>query len=106
MVVAELVEQLLPTQEIRGLNPVIGNFIYYQLYLNDWKDENKEKEAGNGPTKTYLAAQVSNCLFTTTLNKILRIGTWYNFDDDLNTKQYQIGQASAYFTQKNEIYFQ
>ena len=37
---AQLVEWLLPTPEIRGLNPVIGNTIYYQLYL---KDENKEK---------------------------------------------------------------
>ena len=34
----------------RGSNPVIGKiywtFDYYQLY---WRDENKEKEAGNGP---------------------------------------------------------
>ena len=47
---AQLVEQLLLTPEVRGLNPVIGeilmNIVYCQLYR---KDENKEKEAGNGP---------------------------------------------------------
>ena len=50
-VVTQLVERLLPTPEVRGSNPVIGKllyetFVYCQLY---WKDENKEKEAGNGP---------------------------------------------------------
>ena len=28
-----LVEWSLPTPEIRGLDPIIGNIIYYQLYL-------------------------------------------------------------------------
>ena len=53
VVVAQLVERLLPIPEVRGSNPVIGNnlyiehlFIYCQLC---WKDENKEKEAGYGP---------------------------------------------------------
>ena len=32
VVVAQLVELLLPTPEIQGSNPVINNFIYYQLY--------------------------------------------------------------------------
>ena len=34
----------LPTSEIRGSNPVVGEilFITYQLY---WKDDNKEKRA-------------------------------------------------------------
>ena len=31
MVVVQLVEQLLLTIGIHGLNPVIGNFIYFQL---------------------------------------------------------------------------
>ena len=46
VVVAQLVERSLPTPEIRGSNPNIG-----KLYLPivHWKDENKEKEAGNGP---------------------------------------------------------
>ena len=40
-----------PTPEVHGSNPVIskllyGTFVYCQLY---WKDENKQKEAGNGP---------------------------------------------------------
>ena len=30
-VVAQLIERLLPTAEIRGSNSVIGKFIYYQL---------------------------------------------------------------------------
>ena len=51
VVVVQLVERSLPTAEVRGSNPVIGKllyrtFIYCQLY---WKDENKEKEAENGP---------------------------------------------------------
>ena len=32
VVVAQLVEWLLPTPEIPGLNPVIGNNVIYQLY--------------------------------------------------------------------------
>ena len=52
VVVAQLVEKSFPTPEVHGSKPVIGNFfigyffVYNQLYL---KDENKEKEVGNGP---------------------------------------------------------
>ena len=53
---AQLVERSLPIPEVRGSNPVIGKNLF--LYLNIcllstvyWKDENKEKEAGNGPFK-------------------------------------------------------
>ena len=50
VVVAQLVERSLLIPEVRGSNPVIGKiywiFVYCQLY---WKDENKEKEAGNDP---------------------------------------------------------
>ena len=48
VVVAQLVERSLPTPEIHSSNPNIG-----KLYLSmvHWKDENKEKEAGNGPLK-------------------------------------------------------
>ena len=40
--------------EVRGSNPVIGKKIIYILNICllstvYWKDENKEKEAGNGP---------------------------------------------------------
>ena len=53
LTVAQLAERSLPTAEVCGLNPVIGKFlyrtfIYCQMY---WKDENKEKEAGQGPFK-------------------------------------------------------
>ena len=51
--VAQLVEQLLPIPEVRGSNPVIGNKLFKlnicllpTVYRTD---ENKEKEAGNGP---------------------------------------------------------
>ena len=43
MVVAQLVEQSLPTPENRSLNPNIGKIL-------SRKDENKEREAGNGPS--------------------------------------------------------
>ena len=47
VVVAQLVEWSLQKPEVRGLNPVIGKiWMYYQMYR---KDENKVKEAGNGP---------------------------------------------------------
>ena len=53
MVVAQLVEQSLPLPEVCGLNPVIGKnlFILNICLLSTvyWKDENKEKEAGDGP---------------------------------------------------------
>ena len=52
MVVAQLVEQSLPTPEVRGSNPVIGKiYMYYQLY---WKDEIKEKRGRERPNfKTF-----------------------------------------------------
>ena len=49
MVVAQLVEQLRPTQEFRGINQVNSkNFIELLLTIV-LKDENQEKEAGNSP---------------------------------------------------------
>ena len=48
-VVAQLVEWLLPTPEIHGSNPNIDKVLSTNCNLNR-KDENKEKEAGNGPT--------------------------------------------------------
>ena len=49
--VAQLVERSLLTPEIGSSNPnIVKNFIY-QLYIEMEKDENKEKEAGNGPLK-------------------------------------------------------
>ena len=53
MVVAQLVERLLSKPEIRGSNPVIGKNLFISniclLSTVYWKDENKEKETGNGP---------------------------------------------------------
>ena len=50
VVVAQLVEQSLPTLDVRGSKPIFGKplnrtFMFCQLY---WKDKNKEKDAGNG----------------------------------------------------------
>ena len=47
MVVAQLVVRLLPIPENRGSNPVIGKILSANCIIK--KDENKEKEAGNGP---------------------------------------------------------
>ena len=49
-VVTQLVERLLPTPKVRGLNPVIGKIYIEQCLLSTYlKDENKEKEVVNGP---------------------------------------------------------
>ena len=51
-VVGWVVEWSLLTPEIRGSNRVIGNFIYFQLYLNcNEKTKINKKEAGIGPNK-------------------------------------------------------
>ena len=46
VVVAQLVERLLPTAEICSSNPVIGRFIYYQHLLLNLRrpDKNNVKE--------------------------------------------------------------
>ena len=44
MVVALLVERLLPTSEICGSNPVIGNIIYYRLYCINCVEKTKIKK--------------------------------------------------------------
>ena len=53
VVVAQLVEWLLPTPEVHSLNLVIGKLLYgtFAYCLLFRKDENKEKEVGNGPFK-------------------------------------------------------
>ena len=52
VVVAQLAERSIPTPEIRGSNPDIGNISnIFICQLLSRKDENKEKEAGNGPFK-------------------------------------------------------
>ena len=52
VVVAQLVERLLPTPEILRSNPVISKINLQSTILID---ENKEKEAVNGPLKTILS---------------------------------------------------
>ena len=50
VVVAQLAEQLLPTPENRGSNPVNRNFLYWMFIVNCVeKTTIKKREAGNGP---------------------------------------------------------
>ena len=49
--VAQLIEQLLPTAEILGLNSIIGNFY---LLLIVWWDKNKDKIGQIKDTKSKL----------------------------------------------------
>ena len=53
VVVAQLVERSLLIPEVGGSNPVIGkNWLISNICILStvyWKDENKEKEARNGP---------------------------------------------------------
>ena len=49
VVVAQLAEWSLPTSEIRGSNPDIGEILCTKMYNR--KHESKSKEAGNGPSK-------------------------------------------------------
>ena len=61
VVVAQLAERSLMIPEDPGSNPVIGNF-YLNIYLLLTvcrKDENKEKEAGNGDSFFYLPIFIS-----------------------------------------------
>ena len=54
VVVAQLVEQSLPTPEVRSSNPVIGKIYIEHLLSTVLKFEKtkiEEKEAGNGPFK-------------------------------------------------------
>ena len=59
----QLVEQLLPTQEIGGSNPIIGKIYLLSTVFKNmyWKDENNEKEAGNGPFKKTLMKMIRTC---------------------------------------------
>ena len=47
---AQLVERLLWTPEIRGSNPVIGKILSTNCTNKNRKDENQETVAGNGPS--------------------------------------------------------
>ena len=50
-----MAQRSFPTPEIRGSNPVISKFYSQSTVLKvGIKDENKEKEAWNGPVKKLL----------------------------------------------------
>ena len=53
----QLVEQLLPTPEVRGSNPVIGKIYNDHLFTVSFieKTKNKEKDARNGQLLTRCA---------------------------------------------------
>ena len=48
VVVAQLAERSVPTPEIRGSNPNIGNKLFRICQLQLRKDENKIKKTGRG----------------------------------------------------------
>ena len=48
MVVAEMVEQLLPNPEVYSSNPISKVTEQFSAYYNLQKSKIKEKEAGNG----------------------------------------------------------
>ena len=61
VVVVQLVELSLPPPEISSSIPLIGKFYLPSTVLNlNWKDENKEKEAENGPLGKWLQWRDSN----------------------------------------------
>ena len=45
-----MVEQSLPTPEIRVSNSNIGKILFTNCTIKNTKDRSKEKEAGNGPS--------------------------------------------------------
>ena len=52
---AQLAKRWLLSPEIRRSNPDIGNYLQIKLSTDCRKDENKQKEAENGPFKKNLA---------------------------------------------------
>ena len=55
VVVAQSVENSIPTVEIRRLNPVIGKFYLLSTVTNQyWRDKKKEKEAWNDQSEKLL----------------------------------------------------
>ena len=67
MVVAQLAEQSHLRPEIRGSISNIGKFI--PTNCKNWKDENKEKEAGNGPSLNKSVLNINKLIFTLTKGK-------------------------------------
>ena len=74
VVVAQLVDRSLPIQEVRGSNPVISKklFILNICLLSTvyWKDENKEKEAGNSQKMLKICFRIVTILNGTKRNEI------------------------------------
>ena len=61
VVVAQLVEHLLPPSDIRGSNPVIGKFYLLPAALKRyWKAKNKKKSLGKAQFKKHLWPMIQN----------------------------------------------
>ena len=93
VVVAQLVEHSLLTPEVRGSNPVIGKFYIKHLFTFNcryWKDENKEKEAGNGHLKeTFSWHQIS---------RLSRFGTAKTWSRNLEVDDQLAATCSRHWT--------
>ena len=77
VVVAQLVERSLPIPEVCSSNSVIGkNLFTLNICLLStvyWKDENKEKEAGNGPLKKNIKANETLVNLAVKINLIWKL---------------------------------
>ena len=76
--------------EVRSSNPVIGNKIYNIYCQMYWKDENKEKEAENGPFLQKLY-QVVNGLKSTCSHSLRNINS--HFSSTLVQIHYLVGTS-------------
>ena len=90
VVVAQLVERSLSLPEVRGSNPVIGKNLFISniclLSTVYWKDENKEKEAGNGPFKKslFLLVLFQTYFWLKTFIAILITASWWSLIKEIN----------------------
>ena len=91
--VAQLVERLLPIPEVRGSNPVIGKNLLIlnicKLSIVYWKDENKEKEAGNGPGQCFLGYLC--IIFKSSIGNVKDVGYYLA----MSFKVFLLGQMSS-----------
>ena len=93
MVVAQSVERLLPIPEVRDSNPVIGKNLLIlnicKLSIVYWKDENKEKEAGNGPSQCFLGYLC--IIFKSSIGNVKDVGYYLA----MSFKVFLLGQMSS-----------
>ena len=94
MVVGQLVERLLTTPEVCGLNPVFANFILPIKFIEK-NDNSDEKEAGNGPfLKNNETVWKEAALLVVSFFLTFFICFWV--DTDLSIQQIPSASSTAY----------